>query len=214
MHNMWDKLINPPYKEKIQHTMPILFNMVELELKRGKKVAMEVGGARERVIIALFMYVYGKDSVEFPPATSHELDVLLLDNPVSIKTHTYQTSNTYGGVKVSWTTDWEKLREFLRKYNPQSDLVFTNIVWGGEGAFHIIKKETQQQLLQDKGIEWYCKMPKKGTNFRGVGLSQEALSTLVEHESTHKIPILWKRDKSLLIERALYLRWVDLWDTL
>jgi len=211
---MWDKLINEPYRRKIQQALPTLFNMAELETKRGKTVGMEAGNTRERVIIALFMYVYSKDSVEFPPATSHELDVTLLDNPVSIKTKTYKKSNKYDGVKISWTSDWDKLREFLHNYNPQSDLVYINIVWGGDGAFHIIRKETQQQLLHDKGVEWYCKMPTRGTNFRGVPLSQEALGTLVEHADTHRIPITWKRDKSLLVERALYLRWVDLWDTL
>ena len=211
---MWDKLINSPYREKIQRVLPTLFNMAELEIKRGKKVAMEVGGARERVIIALFMYIYGKDSVEFPPVTSHEMDAILLGKSISIKTQTKQRSGQYDGVKISWTTDWDKLHEFLLKYRPQSDMVYINIVWNGEGAFHIISKQSQQQLLDDKGIEWYCKMPKRGTNFRGVALSKEALGTLVEHSNTHKIPIEWKRDSSLLAERALYFRWVDLWDTL
>ena len=181
---MWNKLINEPYREKIQQALPTLFNMAELETKRGKKVGMEAGNTRERVIIALFMYVYGKDSVEFPPTTSPELDVMLFDNPVSIKTKTYKKNNNYDGVKISWTTDWDK------------------------------SKEAQQQLLDDKGIKWYCQTPTRGTNFRGIALSKEALGALVEHTDTHNIPIHWKRDESLLKERALYLRWVDLWDTL
>ncbi len=211
---MWDKLINHPYREKIEKVLPKLFNMAELETKRGKKVGREAGNTRERVVIALFMYAYGKDRVEFPLTTSHELDVMLCDNPVSIKTKTYQKSNSYDGVKVSWTTDWDKLPDFLLKYNPQSDLVYVNIVWGGDGAFHIIRKEMQRQLLYDKGVEWYCKMPKRGTNFRGVPLSKEVLGALSEHDDTHRIPIRWNRDRSLLTERALYLRWVDLWDAL
>ena len=63
---IWEKLFKEPYKTKIQRVLPILFNLVELENKRGKKLGMEVGTARERVIIALFMYVYGQDSIEIP----------------------------------------------------------------------------------------------------------------------------------------------------
>ena len=47
-----------------------------------------------------------------------------------------------------------------------------------------------------------------------IGGARKALGMLVAHPATHTIPIEWKRDKSLLVERALYLRWVDLWDTL
>ena len=70
------ELFRSPYKEKIQKVLPTLFNMVELENRRGNRLGMEVGTARERVLIALLMYVYGYKSVEFPPSNSPELDVL------------------------------------------------------------------------------------------------------------------------------------------
>ena len=37
------ELFCPPYKEKIQKVLPTLFNMVELENRRGNRLGMEVG---------------------------------------------------------------------------------------------------------------------------------------------------------------------------
>lgn len=62
------KLFEPPYSEKIQKVLPTLFNMVELENRRGKRLEMEVGTARERVLIALFMYAFGKNQYIKLPA--------------------------------------------------------------------------------------------------------------------------------------------------
>ncbi len=208
MLRMWSKIFNEPYRNKIRQVLPTLFNMVELENKRGKKLGMEVGNARERVIIALFMYVYGKDNVGFPPTTSHEVDAIVNEHPVSIKTRLYNTEHNYSGVKACWTVDWEKVQQFVNEYIPRSDLLFINVVWGKKGGFYIVPQHMQ------KGIEFYFKMPKQGTNFRGVELSQKVLQAFLEHGDTQKIEIQWKRDSSLLSERALYLRWVDLWDTL
>lgn len=113
-----------------------------------------------------------------------------------------------------WTVDWEQVQKFITQFAPQSDMVYVNIVWGGKGGLHIIRKETQQLLHAKNGMHWYCKLPRQGTNFRGVEISKEAMRSFVEHESTLCIPIAWNRDKSLLEERVLYRRWEELWDTL
>ena len=112
--------------------MPTLFNMVELENRRGNKLGMEVGTARERVLIALFMYVYGSKSVEFPPSNSPELDVLVNNQPLSIKT---KSSKGLTGVKLVWTVDWNKIEAFLKTYLPTSHLLYINIIWGQDGKF-------------------------------------------------------------------------------
>ena len=96
------ELFSSPYREKIQRVLPTLFNMVELENRRGNKLGMEVGTARERVLIALFMYVYDSRSIEFPPSTSPELDVYVNNQPLSIKT---KMSKGLSGVKFVWTVD-------------------------------------------------------------------------------------------------------------
>ena len=200
-----------PYRERIVKVLPTLFNMVELENRRGKKLGMEVGTARERVLIALFMYIYGDDSVEFPPSTSPELDVLVKGHPVSIKT---KSSAGLSGVKLVWTVDWDKIDDFLASYHPSSDLLYVNILWGRTGRFSLIPQHAQLQTLQDIGIDRYVKTPPRGTNPRGVEISSEALGLLLRHRETQSLPIAWNRDPTLLVERVLYRRWIELWATL
>lgn len=205
------ELFLPPFRERIIKVLPTLFNMVELENRRGKKLGMEVGNARERVIIALFMYVYGGDKVKFPPSTSPELDVWVDGHPVSIKT---KSTSGLTGVKLVWTVDWDAIDAFLDSYQPVSDLLYINILWEKTGTFYLIPREVQEETIQELGIESYVKVPPRGTNPRGVEISKEAMALLQSHEYTRTLPINWYRDKSLLVERALYRRWIELWDTL
>ena len=191
--------------------MPTLFNMVELENRRGNKLGMEVGTARERVLIALFMYVYGSKSVEFPPSNSPELDVLVNNQPLSIKT---KSSKGLTGVKLVWTVDWNKIEAFLKTYLPTSHLLYINIIWGKTGSFFLIPKHVQRTVLERLTIINYAKVPPRGTNPRGVELSKTAMHLLQTHQDTQTLSINWKRDKSLLVERALYDRWIGLWDVL
>ena len=205
------ELFIPPYRERVIKVLPTLFNMVELENRRGKRLGMEVGTARERVIIALFMYVYGFDKIEFPATTSPELDVLVNGHPVSVKT---KSTSGFSGVKLVWTVDWDATDSFLESYYPKSDLLYINILWGKTGSFNLIPQHVQADLLEEIGIEGYTKVLPRGTNPRGVEFSGEALRRLVGHQSTQSLQIAWNRDPSLLTERALYGRWIELWDSL
>ena len=204
-------MFSSPYKERIQRVLPTLFNMVELENRRGNKLGMEVGTARERVLIALFMYVYGSGSVEFPPSTSPELDVLINKQPLSIKT---KSSQGLTGVKLVWTVDWDKIDQFLASYMPASHLLYINIIWGETGRLFLIPRHVQQAVLQALTVDIYTKVPPRGTNPRGVELSKTAMQFLQTHKDTQALPIEWKRDRSLLVERVLYDRWIGLWDAL
>ncbi|MEW6417890.1 MAG: ThaI family type II restriction endonuclease [Nitrospirota bacterium] len=52
------------------------------------------------------------------------------------------------------------------------------------------------------------KLPKAGTNPRGVEITKEALTSLVEDNETKVIKINWQRSE---IKFNSYKRWVDLW---
>lgn len=206
-----DELFKPPYRGKIAKVLPTLFNMVELENRRGKKLGMEVGNARERVLIALFMYVYGDSNVEFPASTDPNLDVRVNGFPVSIKT---RSAKGFSGVKLTWTVDQIKIDEFLRTYTPSSYLLYVNIVWGGTASFFLMTPKAQMEIKNRLTLGEYVKTHRPGTNPRGVELSAKAMRALQGHPTTQKIPIRWRRDPSLLVERTLYRRWIDLWDSL
>ncbi|MBI2251284.1 MAG: ThaI family type II restriction endonuclease [Armatimonadetes bacterium] len=100
--------------EKIQRRLPYLFQLAELESSRAGKTGMEVGSVRERIIVALLIYKFGEVNVETEiPITEPEVDAKLFGESVSIKTI---TGKSFGGVKLIWTVDAQKAREFSENY--------------------------------------------------------------------------------------------------
>ena len=61
--------------EKIKNRLPNLFQLAQLESSRAGKTGMEVGSAREKIIIALLIYKFGEGNVETEiPITESEID--------------------------------------------------------------------------------------------------------------------------------------------
>ncbi|MDR0927067.1 MAG: ThaI family type II restriction endonuclease [Ignavibacteria bacterium] len=50
--------------QRIQSKLPRLFQMANIESSRAGKVGMEVGVLREKIIVALFLYVFGEECYE------------------------------------------------------------------------------------------------------------------------------------------------------
>jgi len=192
--------------EKIKRRLPYLFQLAELESSRAGKTGMEVGSVRERIIVALLIYKFGEANVETEiPITEPEVDAKLFGEPVSIKTI---TGKGFGGVKLIWTVDAQKAKEFRENYYPHCDILLVQINWSDVGGFYYIPLEVQKMLFDEIGRQSYIKLPKPGTNPRGVEITKEALSSLVKNRESKRIEINWKRTK---IEFNTYKRWVDLW---
>jgi len=192
--------------EKIKRRLPCLFQLAELESSRAGKIGMEVGSLRERIIVALLVYKFGEANVETEiPITEPEVDVRLFGDPVSVKTI---TGKGFGGVKLIWTVDAQKAREFRDTYYPHCDILLVRINWNDIGGFYYIPLESQKVLFERVGTEGYIKLPKPGTNPRGVEITKEALLSLVEDEMSRVIEISWQRTK---VDYNPYKRWVDYW---
>ena len=193
-------------QQKLSNKLPKMFQLAELESSRAGKIGMEVGSLRERVIIAFLIYRFGKENVNSDlEITFPETDVLVYDTPISIKT---MTSKNIIGFKVSWTVDSESSTKFLQNYSPECDIIYVRINWGYEGNFYYIPKEAQIDLINKIGVSEYLKLPKRGTNPRGIEISNDALRQLVLSDDTISIPIDWKRED---INYNAYERWIDLW---
>lgn len=192
---------------KIKEKLPYLFQLAEIDNSRDGKLGMEIGSARERILIALLIYKFGETNVKTDIAiTQSETDVIVFDEPISIKT---VTNKNIVGVKLIWTVDAQKALEFIDKYSPECDILFAHINWDNEGALYLLSKESQKEILEEFGKEFYFKLPKAGTNPRGVEISNKAINKLVEHPTTRKISIDWKRDDT--IKYNSYDRWVEEW---
>jgi len=192
--------------EKIKRRLPYLFQLAELESSRAGKTGMEVGSVRERIIVALLICKFGEANVETEiPITEPEVDAKLFGKPVSIKTI---TGKSFGGVKLIWTVDAQKAKEFRENYYPHCDILLVQINWNDTGGLYYIPLKVQKMLFDEIGRQSYIKLPKPGTNPRGVEITKEALSSLVKNRESKRIEINWQRTK---IEFNTYKRWVDLW---
>lgn len=191
---------------KIKKRLPYLYRIAELESSRAGKIGMQVGSVRESIIIALLIYKFGESKVKTDiPITKPEIDVELFGQPISIKTI---TGKGFGGVKLIWTVDAQKAREFRENYHPRCDILLVQIVWNGRGGFYYIPLEAQERLFENIGGDRYIKLPKAGTNPRGVEISKEALSSLVLDKESKFIEVDWQKSE---IDYHPYKRWVDYW---
>jgi len=191
---------------KIKRRLPYLFQLAELESSRAGKTGMEVGSIREKIIVALLIYKFGEASVETEiPITEPEVDVKLFGYPISIKTI---TGKRLAGVKLIWTVDAQKAREFYENYYPKCDMLLVQVNWNDTGGFYYIPLNAQKRVFDKLGRKNYIRLPRPGTNPRGVEFTKEALSNLVGDSESRSILINWQRTK---IDFNPYKRWVDLW---
>ncbi len=191
---------------KIKKRLPYLFQLAELESSRAGKIGMEVGSVREKIIIALLIYKYGEENVESDlPITEPEVDVKLFGQPISIKTISGREPS---GIKLIWTVDPEKARDFLNTWYPKYDLIFVHINWSGNGGLYYVPSGIQEEVFNRVGREKYIKLPKQGTNPRGVEISKDALRTIIDSYGTKVIKINWVKEP---IEYNPFKKWVDLW---
>lgn len=191
---------------KIQKKLPELFQIAELESSRAGKVGMEVGSLRERIVVALLIYKFGEEHVNADiPITKTEIDAEVFGKPVSIKTI---TGARPGGFKLIWTVDAFKAKEYASNYLPDCDIIFVHINWKNGGGFYYIPMEAQLEVFSDIGSAAYLKLPKSGTNPRGVEISSVALNMLLKNPFSRMIPINWKKE---IIEFKPFKRWVELW---
>ena len=193
--------------DKIKRRLPYLYRLAELESSRAGKIGMEVGSIREKIIIALLIYKFGENKVNTDISIIEpEVDVELFGKPISIKTI---TGSGLSGVKLIWTVDAQKAKEFRKDYYPRCDIFLVQIVWNSMGGFYYIPRKAQERLIEDIGREKYIKLPVPGTNPRGVEITQKALAQLVKDKDTKSIEIHWQKPQ---IDYHPYKRWVDYWE--
>ncbi len=192
--------------DKIKKRLPYFYQLAELESSRAGKIGMEVGSLREKVIIALLIYKFGESNIKTDiPITEPEVNVELSGQPISIKTI---TGKRFNGVKLIWTVDAQKAKEFREKYYPLCDILLVQIVWNDKGGFYYIPLAAQERLFNDMGRQKYIKLPTPGTNPRGVEITKEALFLLTRDKETKVVEINWQRSE---INYHPYERWIDYW---
>jgi hypothetical protein len=193
---------------KIKRRLPHLFHYAERDSSRAGKVGMEVGSLRERILVSLLIYKFGRNNVQTElPITVHDVDVLVNGEQVSIKSITTK-SGLIGPVKAIWTVDATQAKAFAKRFEPSSDYLISHIVWGGQGGLYYIPIASQNTVFGEFGRDTYLKLPKEGTNPRGVEISAKSMRRLVEQPGVKKITIDWQRPVD---EYDPYARWIEYW---
>lgn len=204
--NITDLFTDQKTIAKIQTRLPEFFQIAELESSRAGKVGMEVGSARERILIALLVYKFGEANIETAISiTEPEVDVKVFGHPISIKTVTGRKLN---GVKLIWTVDAEQALKFSQEYYPRCDILLAQVNWNDWGRLFFFPRSAQIETLHRIGRQSYFKLPKAGTNPRGVEISAEALDLLSDHSQSLNIPVKWYRKQ---VDYNPYERWLELW---
>ena len=167
---------------KIQNKLPKLFRIAEKESSRAGKIGMEVGSLREKVISGLLIYKFGGENVDTDiPITEPEIDAKVNDKNVSIKTITGN-----GSVKANWTVDPKSSKKSIKNYKPKCDIILVQTWWGKDkDSFFLIPLKVQEKIFGLLGRNKYLKMPKAGTNPRGVEFSREAIKKMLDLSLIH-----------------------------
>lgn len=183
--------------EDIRRKLPPAFEIAEHSFN-----GPEVGVAREHILVAMFMAFVGEDNVQ--PAqrsVSPDVDCWIGGSPLSIK-----TVSGVGGVRIKWTANAAKAFEFIRGYQPSSDLLVVRIVWGGEGYICYIPLEVQQDVFRQFHEQYLDYRPL--TNTRGVNLSQAAYERIRDDHRSLRLRIHWARTGAA---ESPYQRWIAYW---
>ncbi len=190
--------------EKIKDRLPYLFQLTELEASRAGRVGMEIGLLRERIIIALLIYKFGEDNVNTNiPITEPEVDVRVFSQPVSIKTIT-----GIGSIKVAWTVDAQSEKRFVQSYTPRSEMLLIQINWSRLGKFFYIPLYAQHEIFERMGKERYLKLPKPGTDPRGVRSLERLYLLLLAMRRPDTLIYIGRGRLWLCLTTK---RWVDYW---
>ncbi|MFW6105383.1 MAG: ThaI family type II restriction endonuclease [Chloroflexota bacterium] len=200
MSNLITQLFtNSEYIEVIQRKLPPAFQTVEDELKGNPAVGL----LREQIIIGMLIAFLGEANVKLiKGGVNPDIDCYVDLEPLSIK-----TVSLSGGLRLKWTSNAVKAKEFMNSYKPISDLLVIRIAWEKTGVIRYIPLDAQKHLFGRVGAARYLDY-RGTTNTRGVNLSFEAEQALNQYSQSVSLPIFWKRSK--LIRNPID-KWIDYW---
>lgn len=104
--------------------------------------------------------------------------------------------------------DAEQARRFSEDFVPHCDMLLAHVNWDEIGGLYLMPCQVQNEVMSQIGRQEFIKLPKVGTNPRGVEISGKALDLMINHSNSRRISIAWQRKK---IPYNPYDRWLELW---
>ena len=188
--------------------LPLAFQTVEVEHRQigSNKLGMEVGKARENVVIGFLELHLGSDKLHLPGDGHSQTDVLIGDRRLEIKT---VTGN--GPVKAKWTVDNQSATEAIKNFYFYADFLIFRIFWDKnlDSVFYLPREALKEVATEWSGKKTYLKI-RKGTNNRGIEFDREFLDKAAEHPQSLRLKIDWKRQNDSKITHPIQ-RWKSYW---
>jgi len=120
-----DAFNNKRFQRLVKEQFPSLIERADPEATKYGKTGMEKGSVRKKYIIDFLVEYFGEDRVETTfPGDVLGVDLRIDSLPVKIKTITGK-----GAVKIKWTTDKDKLDDFIDDYTPICGILLLRINW-------------------------------------------------------------------------------------
>jgi hypothetical protein len=183
----------------MEKKLPPAFQMVEDELKGNPAVGL----LREQVIIGMLVAFLGEGIVKVVKSgVNPDIDCVVDSEPLSIK-----TVSLSGGIRLKWTSNEVKAKEFMKNYRPTSNLLIVRVSWGETGSIRFIPLDSQKSTFDKIGVERYLDY-RGTTNTRGVNLSPEAEDALNRNIQTVSLSVTWQ--KSSVVVNPID-KWTKYW---
>lgn len=195
---------DPAIVSQIQRQLPRLFWVAHRDASLANRENPAVGFIRKRAMIYVFLRFFGRDNVEVLPATEREVDILVHDRPLVIRTsrkdplaaNRYAPHSSKSGIKALWSGDTRTARDtlFSPAYKPSSDILLIIVDFSAVlGAIYLITRELQEAVLKDLGPERYFRLPRPGEDSRGAEFSIIAMDRLLNNPNTRRMEMRWSR---------------------
>jgi hypothetical protein len=200
MSNLLSQLFtDPKYTAIIQQRLPPAFQTVEDELKGNPAVGL----LREQVILGMLIAFLGESHIQLAGSgVNPDVDCFVDSEPLSIK-----TVSLSGGIRLKWTSNAVKAKEFMESYQPKGHMLVIRVIWGATGTMRLIPLNLQKQVFNQIGLTRYLEY-RGATNTRGVNLSTEAEAMLIRSPQGLSLVISWQ--KSTAVVNPID-KWIDYW---
>lgn len=175
---------------RIQTEMFGIILKADIEATQFSQSGLFKGTIRKKYIIDFLKDSIGEDNVE-RITDNPAYDVKIKSVPVKIRTITGKA-----GIKIKWTTDRDKVVEFLGDYEPSHGMLLarkrkTDDNREYPSGFFYIPVNVQQRVFNEIGIQNYLNAPRPDTNSRGIELKRNAIETLLADPETKHINVNW-----------------------
>ncbi len=203
---------NEYYVELLRQSLPRAFEVADAESRRIQQrkcgqtyeaVGQEVGVVREKILVSFLRHTLGDMHITLPAANTSMRDVMVLDQPLEIK-----TASKRGLVTAKWTADTESAERDIGSFEFTADLLLVRVWWGSEkdSLFYI-----PQEVLQEISVGYppgEFLSSAKGTNNRGIKIKASFMTEAQDHKDTVRIPIHWQFSDIRVDPMA---RWMAYW---